>query len=324
MNRAVVFSLTVALVLSAASPAPAQDSTDGSGYDKLAAEWSRLYQQYGQIGMKGTTYDPTPEDQKKRAAVWARMEELKRQMDGQNRQRAADVNDGIPQLSLQRDRLASQTGFMNNVISYRKRDDLDNKVEELRRKWDAQYGPRIGIVNPYTGSSYYRYYNDKGDLVVTKVKGDYELLERQRADWEQSYRRARWALDSVQGDYDKLQQQYGYVTALKAWIDAQRTPRRPLADNPRTGSGDSGDNRLARPNAGAPAGPFRLFTGAYSNTADLRGGGSGTAYSSLADARAAARKHMSGSAGSQPSYRIEDKDGKVIEARGLIRNIRPR
>jgi len=232
MSRFMTFLLAMLLVISAARLAPAQDSASKSQYDKLAAEWSRLYTQLGDIGMKGTTYNPTAADLKKREAVWARMEELKRQMDGLSRQRAKEYNDSIPRLSSRRDQLASQTEFMNNVISLRKRSELDEQADALRRKWNAQYGPRIGIVNPYTGTSYYRYYNKEGDLVVTKVKGDYELLQKERADWAQSYKRAKWALDSVQGDFDKLQQQYGEITALKARQDAQVRNRRPVDPRP--------------------------------------------------------------------------------------------
>jgi hypothetical protein len=77
-----------------------------------------------------------------------------------------------------------------------------------------------------------------------------------------------------------------------------------------------------RGGGGSPNGPFRLYTGAYSNTADLKGGGSGTEFPSLAGAQAKARKHMSDNASKQPSYRIEDKDGKVIEAQGLFKNLK--
>jgi hypothetical protein len=77
-----------------------------------------------------------------------------------------------------------------------------------------------------------------------------------------------------------------------------------------------------KPKANSDAGPFRLFLGQYSNTADLKGGGSGEEFQSLADARAKAARHMSANATKQPSYRIEDKDGNVIEARGLFKNIR--
>jgi hypothetical protein len=75
---------------------------------------------------------------------------------------------------------------------------------------------------------------------------------------------------------------------------------------------------------GPIAGPYRLFTGAYSNTVDRKGaseseafGGpapGGEDFNSLAEAHAKAEAHMGGS--NQPSFRIEDKTGKIIESGG--------
>jgi hypothetical protein len=70
------------------------------------------------------------------------------------------------------------------------------------------------------------------------------------------------------------------------------------------------------------AGPFRLFLGQFSNTADLRGGGQGQEFPTFAEARARGEKHLAENAGKQPSYRIQDASGKVIEARGVVRNFR--
>ncbi|MCA9053874.1 MAG: hypothetical protein KDA75_08555 [Planctomycetaceae bacterium] len=69
------------------------------------------------------------------------------------------------------------------------------------------------------------------------------------------------------------------------------------------------------------AGPFQLFTGQYSNTADVKGGGSGRGFASLEQAQREAQQHMSKNSSRQPSYRIEDRNGNVIEARGLLRTL---
>src|SRR5205807_2050478 len=60
--------------------------------------------------------------------------------------------------------------------------------------------------------------------------------------------------------------------------------------------------------------------GQFSNTADLKGGGQGEEIKEFADARAKGEKHRSDNADKQPSYRIEDKSGTVIEAVGLFSN----
>lgn len=66
---------------------------------------------------------------------------------------------------------------------------------------------------------------------------------------------------------------------------------------------------------------FKLFVGQFSNTADLKGGGAGTEFNSLEEAMNAARLHLSSNRGKQPSFRIEDKNGKVLKAQGVFKNI---
>lgn len=66
---------------------------------------------------------------------------------------------------------------------------------------------------------------------------------------------------------------------------------------------------------------FKLFVGQFSNTADLKGGGTGTDFNSLEEAMNAARLHMSSNAGKQPSFRIEDQKGKVLKAQGVFKKI---
>src|SRR5262249_35138510 len=75
---------------------------------------------------------------------------------------------------------------------------------------------------------------------------------------------------------------------------------------------------------GPVQGPYRLYTGAYSNDQSRRGRGESEAFGgppqggeeiqSLADAHAKAMRHMSGS--NQPSFRIEDKNGNILESGG--------
>lgn len=120
-------------------------------------------------------------------------------------------------LSARRTPLASQTEFMNTVTSFRTRSELDQQVEVLREKWNAKYGPRIGIVNPYEGTSYYRYYDEKdGQLMVTKVQGDYELLKRQRDDWQTSFQRAKETRDAAEQAYAAYSKNYGEYQAMQS------------------------------------------------------------------------------------------------------------
>lgn len=119
-------------------------------------------------------------------------------------------------LSASRDSLASQIDVMNTVTSFRNRDQLDQQLEQMREQWNAKYGPRIGVINPYEGTSYYRYYDENGHLMVTKVKGDYELLQRQREDWQTAYRRAQETRSAAEKAYADYAAQYGEYQAVQS------------------------------------------------------------------------------------------------------------
>ncbi|OAI57154.1 hypothetical protein AYO47_01790 [Planctomyces sp. SCGC AG-212-M04] len=137
-----------------------------------------------------------------------------------SRQESA-INSQVDQLSDQRATLEPKIDFFNNVTSLRKKDDLDRWVEEAKVKWQAD-GRRIGVINGFTGESFYRYYNKEGELVVSRVKGDYDMLKQQQEAWDRSYQKAKWAAAELNNDYEKVEQTYGRVTAIKAQYAAQR------------------------------------------------------------------------------------------------------
>jgi hypothetical protein len=151
--------------------------------------------------------------------------------------REAQVNSDINSLNASQPALEAKTNFMNNLPSLKTVDALDKWVADARQKWGADHGPHIGISNPYNDESYHRYYTnatyDKngkitsgGELAVSVVKGDYDMLKRQAADWDQSYQRAKWAADSLNNDYQRVADQYGTVTALKAKLEDLRSVAR--------------------------------------------------------------------------------------------------
>jgi len=147
--------------------------------------------------------------------------------------REAQVNSDINSLNASQPALEAKTNFMNNLSSLKTVGALDKWVADARQKWGADHGPHIGISNPYNDESYHRYYTnatyDKngkitsgGELAVSVVKGDYDMLKRQAADWDQSYKRAKWAAESLNNDYQRVADQYGTVTALKAKLEDLR------------------------------------------------------------------------------------------------------
>ncbi len=160
---------------------------------------------------------------------------------------AADYNADVSRLTSERDALADQTTILNNVISFRKKDDLARWVDDAKKRWGAESGPRIRIFNPYDLSSYARYYDEKGNLMVSEVRNSYEYLRQQRQDWEKARRRAEEAADSLERDYAAAARQYGVVQAAQSDLAAAlAAARRRLNDftgareNSGTGSGSGG------------------------------------------------------------------------------------
>ncbi len=124
---------------------------------------------------------------------------------------AANYNSSVDALWNSSPNIGMKTDFFNNVTSLRKKDDLDKWVNDSKEKWGATYGPRIREFNAYDGSEYSKYYDEKGDLMVTKVKGDYELHKRQSDDWSQAYKRANDTKDLAEKQYNDAVAKYGAI-----------------------------------------------------------------------------------------------------------------
>lgn len=186
---------------------------------------------YGEAAKKSQTLDDATQ--------------LQRQLQQALLGNAADVKANVARLRSQRDDLADQTTIVNNVISYRKKDDLARWVEDAKKRWNAESGPRIRIFNPYEMSSYSRYYDEKGNLMVSEVLNSYEYLQQQRQDWEKARKRAEESVDSLERDYAAAAKQYGIVQTARSDLAASLAEaRRRLSDftggREPSGSGDTG------------------------------------------------------------------------------------
>jgi hypothetical protein len=133
---------------------------------------------------------------------------------------AADTNANVSSLRQRRETLADQTAIVNNVVSFRKKDELARWVEDAKQRWGAESGPRIRVFNPYEMSSYSRYYDENGNLMVSEVRNSYEYLQQQRADWEQARKRAEQSVDLLEREYAETVEQYGTVQARQSELAA--------------------------------------------------------------------------------------------------------
>ncbi|NQT12944.1 MAG: hypothetical protein HQ582_09350 [Planctomycetes bacterium] len=139
------------------------------------------------------------------------------------RKRAETFNRLNDDLTKEREPIAADINFFNNVVSLRKKDDLDRWIEDRKATFNREGGERrIGIINPYDNTKYYRYYNEKGDLIVSEVRNSYELIEEQKADWDKTYKRAQYAAETIQNDYESMIDSYGKIMTLQAMIAERR------------------------------------------------------------------------------------------------------
>src|SRR5262245_43974095 len=100
---------------------------------------------------KGTAFDkPVGElTEAERQELFRESEERARAYRQKLRSEQSQINQSIDKLSSEREPLAAKIEFFNNVKSLRTRDDADKWVDEARKEWDAEVGPRIRIRNPY-------------------------------------------------------------------------------------------------------------------------------------------------------------------------------
>jgi len=128
--------------------------------------------------------------------------------------RTAAFNKSADDLTASAPDISVKTDFFNNVTSLRTKDDLDKWVEKTKEKWGAQSGPRIREFDAYNGTEYSKYYDENGHLMVTKVRGDYDLIKRENDDWKQAYKRAKDSRDLAEKTYNDAVNQYGQLQTL--------------------------------------------------------------------------------------------------------------
>jgi hypothetical protein len=214
----------------------------GQGDEGSNADFQQLKAQADSLNRQLTTTTPLSPDQRDNLirqiqVVYGKMDAIQLGNFNRGGTAANSYNQSVDRLAGTRDKLAAQTDYFNNVTSLRKRDDLYQWLAAGRDRWNSQNGAtgRIGIVNPYDGSSYYRYYDDKGNLIQNLVKGDYKLLQQARDDWNQSFKRAKDVYDRLQGDYDQITRQYGEAMAVRGRIADLMSEPRATAPSPTSG-----------------------------------------------------------------------------------------
>ncbi|MCI0682966.1 MAG: hypothetical protein L0Y71_12760 [Gemmataceae bacterium] len=209
--------------------------------------------------------------------------------------------------------------YSNNVISLRNKSALDQEIDQLREKWNAKYGPRIGLINPYEGTSYYRYYDDHGNLAVIKFREAYDGAERMRKDFAQARKRALDAADKVEQECQAAVYAYGVVVAnqtkaaaareaMQNWLNkigAANTPRRPVAPPPVTTAPVIPDPTTSAPEPAPSTGPYSVYV--VRNGATQRLG-----VRSTQDAAAAYGNRIRNTIGVTSVY-VTDAQGNVVQ-----------
>jgi hypothetical protein len=160
----------------------------------------------------------------------------------------------------QRETLVDQTTILNNVISLRNKDELSQWVDEANSNWGAESGPRIRIFNPYEMSSYARYYDEAGNLMVSEVRNSYEYLQQQRQDWAKARQRAEQSVEMLEREYAEAVQQFGVVETARSQLAAELEASRRRQNDFTGGTPNSvgtGNSVAAAPAPAPPPAPPR-------------------------------------------------------------------
>jgi hypothetical protein len=164
-----------------------------------------------------------------------------------------------------------------NVISLRSKDSIQKALDEQRTKLGVAdpkvgfaYDPnapknvgyyRMGESNPYDNTSYLRYYDEKGQLKISEVRGLKADLERQSADIEKHRQRLIQSGQEVEDKYSTAIDAYNKADMARQDFDkaatdlaaAQDRYQREQASVDTAGGGDVSGNTGGGGNAsGAP------------------------------------------------------------------------
>ncbi len=169
-----------------------------------------------------------------------------------NQKRWVDVKD-------ERELWLGRNQIYENVISLRSKDSIQKALDEQRTKLGVAdpkvgfaYDPnapkntgyqRMGESNPYDSKSYLRYYDEKGQLKISEVRGLKADLERQSADIEKHRQRLIQSGQDVEDKYSTAIDAYSKRTRPgKIWTNRPLVSRRPEIDT-------SGSKLLPQPEA---------------------------------------------------------------------------
>ena len=150
-----------------------------------------------------------------------------------NQKRWVDVKD-------ERELWLGRNQIYENVISLRSKDSIQKALDEQRTKLGVAdpkvgfaYDPnapkntgyqRMGESNPYDSKSYLRYYDEKGQLKISEVRGLKADLERQSADIEKHRQRLIQSGQDVEDKYSTAIDAYSKADA--AWQDMDKSATR--------------------------------------------------------------------------------------------------
>lgn len=129
----------------------------------------------------------------------------------------AAFNAQAEKLALEKEGWLQRYRMYDNVISLRHKDKVMAAFDEERKRQgvgDQDVHQRIGVHNAFTGESYVKLYDEKGELKMAEVRMLYENLEKARQDFEQSCDRMRAEEAQISQDYQKVLD--GYKAASQA------------------------------------------------------------------------------------------------------------
>ncbi|MBX9624062.1 MAG: hypothetical protein K2X82_09660 [Gemmataceae bacterium] len=190
-------------------------------------------------------------------ATWAESQKAIDQSFSYKRQEINDYNRANQELDFQSAIAGSQIGLVNNVAKYPEKAMFEANKEAMSKEWEQTYGSRlkpfgeewaakkeemfkslkenngidlakdgygrIGTYNPYTGETYYKYYDKDGNLLKFQWQNDAKGWEKWQEDSRTYWRRQRQQQDQLQRDAAQLMKDNGTLNSTQKALSGGMT-----------------------------------------------------------------------------------------------------
>lgn len=181
--------------------------------------------------------------------LWSQTDEGIADSIRQLKQQRADYEQTNRRVGMESALVGSQMDLVNNVGKYSTKAEFEQNKDQMSSNWENAYGSRlkpfgddfaaakddlyrrikerygvepsarIGVSNPYTGEAYYKYYDDKGDLLGGQWVNDAAGWQKWSNDVNASWRRLRDQKDAYDTSVNNIKDFKNLYASTKSNVD---------------------------------------------------------------------------------------------------------